>query len=328
MAILTLEELSRKWLLLSVGENIKSVRIDSSTIPDLFIGFHPDGRRCLVLQLPSSYKADFQSSIKQNLSLELFPQTRWVILTLLDSQYSDLFDDLIFSIYYKIWALEDPALYVGELLKTYYKWSEFFQNRTSTTLSEEAIRGMFGELVYLRERLDATPALQVNDLLRSWKGPYDTGHDFITDDKDVEVKTRIIDTNIVHISSESQLMEDAGKQLTLVVVSIKPNLEGSTLREVVVDSADKVIHKLGDFTIILRALAQKGITVNMLSAYDHLRFHINDITAYSCTTDGFPRITSSLLPTGVTHVSYKLNLSALKPFMIERKEFYGNTGVL
>jgi len=149
--IMEIQDLNNKWLLLEgeITGNFKSLRLDSKSIPDLFIGRSVEGNRCLILKLPQGYKADFQSSIRQNLSLELFEKSRWIVLSLLEEQYYDLFNDLILSIYNKVVHIDKASIYVSELLKTYYKWSEFFLDSSSYGLSDEEIKGLFGELTIL-----------------------------------------------------------------------------------------------------------------------------------------------------------------------------------
>jgi hypothetical protein len=141
------QRLNEKWKVIPPSKNseISSFRIDGDCIPDLFVGINPDSRRCLICRLPIEYSPDFQSSVRQNLSLELFAEKRLVVLTLLDDQYYDLFDDLIISIYSKIHDLNDAPIYISEFLRIYYRWSEFFDENQSSGLSVEIIRGIIGE---------------------------------------------------------------------------------------------------------------------------------------------------------------------------------------
>ncbi|WP_026899237.1 PD-(D/E)XK motif protein [Daejeonella oryzae] len=317
-----IEELELKWQLISTGQwtGIKSLRIDSESIPDLFIGLSAELKRGLILKLPGNYLPDFQSSVKQNLSLELFPDTRWVVLTLLDEQYIDLFDDLIFSIYNKISNISEASVYVSELLKTYHKWSEFFQENQGNGLTDDAVKGIFGELVVLNDILKSTGSGEINDVLNSWKGPYDTGQDFIGEHKNIEVKTKLNSAAHVRISSEFQLQPEPGKELDLLIVNINPDpLDGNSLKDLVLIIRDYVVSKLGDYTILLKSLSQKGLTIRNLENYDHLKFIALNMVTYSCTDDDFPRLIRTNLPDAINTVSYKLNLTAIQPYLIYDK---------
>ena len=55
--------------------------------------------------------------------------------------------------------------------------------------------------------------LIVDDILLSWRGPYDEGHDFVFEFRDYELKTIESSKNNVRISSEFQLESEKGKEL-------------------------------------------------------------------------------------------------------------------
>jgi hypothetical protein len=316
--MISIEELNNKWEALAgpETEKIRSLRINSICVPDLFIGFTPSGSRCLVLRLPERFDADFQSSVKQNLSLELYLETKWVVLTLIDDLFNDLFDDLILSIYNNIRSIEDASSYVSEFLKTYYKWSEFFQDNNNNALSDQTIKGLFGELVVLKEMIEIHPAATLNDVLDSWKGPFDTGHDFVSEHKNTEVKTKEQPAVHITISSEYQLQVEAGKTLELQVVNIVADPAGGfSLREAVLLIRDKITSKLGDYTIVLNALSQKGLTPRNLAVYDHLRYLPVSITGYNVAED-FPRLIRSNLSDAINTVNYKINLTLTDQYLI------------
>lgn len=317
-----LKQLSQKWALLDVGKaGIQSIRLDSETIPDLFIGINLEGYRNLILKLPSGFVADFQSSTKQNLSLELYAETKWVVLSLLDDQYSDLFDDLIYSIYYKIRQMLEPKAYISEFLLTYYKWSEFFQDNKGDTLSDETIRGLLGELIYLHEQIKECKATELNDMLNSWQGPYDTGHDFIGEFKNTEVKTRTISSSGILISSEYQLEIEPNKDLDLLIVTIESDTEGITLKELIMMIRETIGLKLGDFGIVITALLQKGITMLNLDTYNHLRYTPIEMSFYKVEESSFPKLIRSELNEGISSVKYKINIQAIASYLTNKIEF-------
>lgn len=324
---MNIQEISGKWALISsgAGNAHESIRIDSKCLPDLFLGLNSENRRSLILKLPRDYTPDFQSSQKQNLSLNLYSETGWVLLTLLDDQYFDLFDDLILSIYNKIHLMSSARLYVTEFLKTFYKWSEFFQENQTQSLSDETVRGLFGELLVLNELLVISRSTEINDVLNSWKGPYDTNHDFVNDSFDIEVKTRFDSVPNINISSEYQLQPEAGKGLTLHVVNIKSDMtNGFSLSDLVMNVREAVVLKLGDYTIVLRGLSQKGLNFKTLVKYEHLRFTPIKITTFDCCHDDFPRLIRSNLAAAVSAVSYKLNVNELRLFTLSERLFNGN----
>jgi len=316
-----LNELSQKWALLasSGNKNINSIRLDSNALPNLFIGINQNLNRCLILQLPLDYKADFQTSVKQNLSLELFEDTRWVVMSLLDEQYIDLFDDLIYSIYNKIKDMNLPSDYMSEFLKTYYKWSEFFQENNGNTLSDESVRGLFGELVFLHNILEESDSILLNDVLNSWKGPYDTGHDFVGEFKNIEVKTKTDLSSGIRISSEYQLQCEIGKELELVIVIVKTDSSGFSLRDLINLIRELVIVRLGDYTILLKAISQKGLTLKNISNYEHLRYIPQELIGYSCDSNDFPKLITHNIPDAIDSLSYRIKVHLIEHYITYKK---------
>ncbi len=320
---MTITELEAKWDKLKPEhkDGFKSIRINSDCLPDLFIGLDINNIRCLILKLPSINDTDFQSIIKQNLSIELFRESQWIIIKLLNTSFSDLFNDLIMSLFNKIKNEVNSESYVRIFIEIFYKWSEFFIDNTLNRLSDITIQGIYGELLFLNEIISQKNSDSINEILLSWQGLYDRGHDFIFNDINIEVKTKEENNLDISISSEFQLEPEPGKPLKLVVVSILKNNSGSSLGQLLLSTRQLVVERLGDFTIVLKSLAQKGLTLKNIYEYEHLKFeHINIIT-YDCMNTSFPKIIRSGIPALINNVRYSVRITALKEFIIDKKEF-------
>lgn len=321
---MNLKDLSEKWYDIppAKGGEFQSLRIDGEVIADMFLGQNPEFRRCVLIKIPTNYKINFQPSIKQNVSLELYPATNFIVLTLHSDEFADLFNDLIFSIYTRILTLSNAEEYVSEFIKTYYKWSEFFHSYVSPILSEEVVMGLLGELIFLKELITNAPYSSTNQILNSWRGPFDTGHDFILDDKNVEVKTQKSSSNNVRISSEYQLQPEQNKGLELAVISVTPDISnGLCLKELLSEIKELIIARLGDYSVLLQALSQKGLTTLNVNHFDHMKFRCIDMTIYDCLNEHFPKLVQSELPSLITSVAYSLNTTGLKEYIIAHKTF-------
>lgn len=292
-------------------------RIDSVCIPELCLGLNSDGFRCLILELPNAYAIDFSPVIRKNVALTLHDSSV-IVLELKTSSFNELFNDLVVSLYQNINDISILEDYTSIFIKTFHKWSEFFIERDFDSLSEDAVKGMFGELIVLRRFIYSCSSLDTNSFLASWKGPYDKGKDFEMDDKDIEVKTKNLNKFSVQISSEHQLDPIPGKGLELCVVSIQPSQEkGVALSDLITEIQDLVIRKMGDLSIFRKALWQKGLTAENSSDYDYYRFLPKSLTSYDAVKDGFPLLKSSSLDPALTKVKYELNLALIDSFLIE-----------
>jgi len=302
-------------------DNGYMIRISPECIPDLFIGQTKTNNRCLILSLPKEVELDFNNNTKENLSIEYLKQRNYLVITLLNSSYIELFDDFIFSIYQKVYKLSDPRLYSKQFIDVYYKWSDFFQEGKEDILSIDTIKGLYGELFLLRRFLLNSDLLNVNSILESWRGPYDAGHDFVMDEIDIEVKTKEETRTIISISSEYQLERDKEKNLELKVLSTKlDTVNGLSIGNLLFEIKDMINEKNGNIEILYKALKQKGLTATNIKIYDNYRFIATEIITYDCCDPFFPSLVRSNINPAVFSISYKLNLNDLNNFIITKEK--------
>jgi hypothetical protein len=312
-----------KNLVYSGSSEFEFTRVDNGVaIPEVNIGFNSKHNRCLLLELPKVHKVDFQTSNKQNLTLSFFSDTGYIVLELTDNSYTDLFNDLIISIYQRIYQISDVDEYSKIFIHMFYKWSEFFDDKKSEKLSIDIIKGLYGELFVLKSLLKETNSSHVNDVLDSWKGPYDEGYDFVLDQKNIEVKTKELSKISVQISSEYQLEAENNKKLELLVLSVETNpVKGQSLRLLLSDIKEIIIDKLGDFSIVLTALSQKNISAQNIFQYDNYRFLPIEQIIYNCDDSNFPKLTKSNIPIAIVNLKYTLHLNYLTEFILSIEKF-------
>lgn len=318
-------ELQNRWkkIQYSGKSEFEFIRIDSGiSIPEMSIGLNSSLNKCLLLELPKNYNVDFQKSIKQNLTLYFFKDTNFIVLELTDKAFEDLFDDLIISIYQHIYQLSDVDKYSKIFIAMFYKWSEFFDDKKVEKHSLDIIKGLYGELFILYLFIKECNSSHLNDLLMSWKGPYDCGHDFVLDNKNIEVKTKETIKNSINISSEYQLEDELKKELELYVISVETNSENAmSLSKLLELVKNMVINKMGDFSIILTALLQKNITIQNIHIYDNFQFEVIEIAIYDCLDESFPKLTKSNTPKAIGSIQYTLYLDYLNDFLVSKRKF-------
>jgi len=316
-------DLEELWKGLSYSGNseFEFIRIDSGEAkPEISLGLNSSLNRCLLLELPNIHNVDFQKSIKQNLTLSFFKDTGYIVLELTDSTFTDLFNDLIISIYQHIFQLSDVNEYSTIFIQMFYKWSEFFDDKKSEKLSHDMIKGLFGELFVLSDLLKDTSSSSINDVLNSWKGPYDKGHDFELEQKHIEVKTKEITSISVKISSEHQLESEADLPLELLVLSVDTNSHKAQPISTLLKKIKKlVISKLGDFSIVLTALSQKNVTAQNIYQYDNFRFEVMEEIVYNCMHSDFPKLTKSNTPKAIGSIKYTLYINHLKNYISSQR---------
>jgi hypothetical protein len=322
-------QLEELWLNLK-NKNRSSfitLRINSTCKPNLNLGVNATQNRCLLLMLPKGFNISFIGEIKENIKTTYNKKENCIVLELLDGYYHNLFNDLIISLYFKINKIEDVKESTSIFISTINKWASFLAKARGDKLTKEVIKGLYGELTVLDELLIKSSFTDVNKVLQSWQGPYDTNTDFIFDKKNIEVKTKNYDSSIVRISSEFQLDDEPGKDLELLVVSLETdNKLGEDIEALVNKVKGRILDANGDVSILFEALAQKNLFTYNLKEYNNYKFTLKKHETYSCNmilenNEVFPRLMDTLLPNYIKKVKYNINMQELNSFIVAQKIF-------
>lgn len=320
-----IEALKKKWKYVSDSETFsgyKSVRLSAECVSDLFIGVNESGLHCLILILPKDYKHEIRAIDREKISLSVFSKKHLLVITLLDSEYSSLFDDLILSLLHAISEMQDVESYCKNFIRIFYQWLSFFAPSHNERLSKEVVMGLWGEMFLLNKLIDDSNGIKINELLEGWVGPYNRSQDFIFVDKNIEVKTKHLANVTVSISSEHQLEADEGKQLVLSIVSVREDLtNGLSIKDVLLSIKRSVFEHLGDFGILLKTISQKGLSLQDINEYDNFRFYPIHIYDYDCLKEGFPKITTFNIIEGISKVKYNLNVNNISQYVTKVREF-------
>ena len=326
---MNIELLKNKWQSIEDTYNNDNpwvfIVLDEVCVPHLNIAINDKKNRCILLKTNSSSSQNIKTVIKENIKFSYSKVYKQFVLELLDDSFLDLFDDLIISIYNKIHQETNDREAASIFTDTIVKWMNFFIKGGNDNLSESIIRGLFGELIVLKDYLTTLDKLHVNEVLKAWQGPYNSPTDFVFDNSLVEVKTKRSDASIVKISSEFQLEEVSGKSLILKVVSIE-TIEGSiaTISSIFTEIKEVIRAKGGDLGIFMSAMNGLGINISTIKLYDHYCYTPNQIEDYDCLLEheglGFPKLVNASLPNQITKVKYDLNLHTLERYRIKLKE--------
>lgn len=174
--------------------------------------------------------------------------------------------------------------------------------RPARELSEEAARGLYGELVVLKRLAERNPVFAVE----AWTGPSRRVHDFTTPRGDLEVKTSARETREVEISSLGQLDRVGGVPLVLVRVHVASSPRGQSLGDMVED-----LVAIGCLrAVLVEHLEAAGFLLGV--DQDNHRFVALEQPLAWPVDDGFPGLRSSDLPpergAAITRLSYTLDL--------------------
>lgn len=202
------------------------------------------------------------------------------------------------------------------------RWKKFFQRGAQLGLNREDYVGLFGELSFIETGLKA--GIASLPIANAWQAPLATNQDFLFGPLAVEVKTTTgNEIDKVRITNTRQL-DSTGLQslfLTRYAFDFRQG-SGRTLPQLVTvlktSFAANSPHALSVFN---DRLLEAGFVESAPNEFDGWGFTIRHFDAYN-VGEGFPRLLESSLPSGVSEVSYILNLSAAAPFHIPESDFW------
>lgn len=200
-------------------------------------------------------------------------------------------------------------------------WQGLFERLPAEGLSEEAQRGLFGELAVLEEvMLGAVGALEA---VSSWTGPDPANQDFLHAGAALEVKTSLAKRHArLVIANERQLDERPHRVLLLVYVRLDDSVaEGLTLPALVERSRG---HLRADVTAA-RLFDDRLVAAGYLDVHADLYRSSWRASAMRFFTvrDDFPRLTDANLPAGVGDIRYSIVADDLGAWEIERDDAVG-----
>jgi hypothetical protein len=187
-------------------------------------------------------------------------------------------------------------------------------------LSAEEIRGLFGELEFLRTLY--RDHLAEKEAVEAWCGPDRLHQDFIFGNTAVETKALSgRERSAVRISSEDQL-ESLCDDLFLTIFRLSDMPESDRALSLN-DAVRRIESELSD------ADAIEELSVR-LGAYGYVEMREYDVPKFLVTaqntyrvTEGFPRLIRSVVPDGVARVNYDIELEKIAPFECETTRIWG-----
>ncbi len=240
-----------------------------------------------------------------------------VSLVLTDAEQGDIFNLLIQDL---VGASEEPvdeAEGVRRFLARLSAWQQLLRQLGREGLSRERQQGLWGELWALREVF--APVTGLSEAIQVWRGPVGADQDFQLPGLCAEIKTSKASTlDHVSISSERQLEAPTDMILLLIALSLddRPS-HGETLPEIVRGLRSEA-STLGCIGALDARLALSGYRAEHAESYEEIGYAVRSFTPFQ-VEEGFPRIKSSDLRTGVSDVRYSLSTAAAAPFVINQQ---------
>jgi len=234
-------------------------------------------------------------------------------IALKEPRYSDVFSSLAEDLVRRIGEAATPDEQSNAFLGQLARWQKFLTT-ANEGLSEEAQRGLWGELSFLREYL---LPIHGSAAVTAWRGTAQAHQDFQFPAGAVEVKTTIASQpQVVRISSARQLDDQGWPILILHVIALDMREgSGETLPALVTSLRHRLRSDVAARERFEDNLLLAGYFDVHVPRYAERGYIIRSQTPLHVTED-FPRLTERSLPPGVGDVTYGLAIASCSSFAI------------
>lgn len=306
------------WSGLEVGKT-DTRRVSASARWNWFWAVMPRADVALVLQLNELPKPAPDLPKLRNLEIrfQTLPGCPILYIRLKDSAQLELFETLCRDVMAAGELAETEPEALERAIGRTFRWHYLLRGGKLEVLSEEAQKGLIGEIEVLKLLI---AALGARPALSAWTGPSGAPKDFELRSDCMEVKARRgASQPFVRITSEHQLADVPDRRLWLGVLAVdkvQPP-HGRTLTEHV-DEVTDLLERTEPSAIMDWDLHLADAGYDALHDYTHWRWIVST-PEFHAVTDGFPRIAAPV-PLGVAGVTYALALSACTPFRTDWEE--------
>lgn len=300
------------WSGLEVGK-LDTRRVSAAARWNWFWAVVPRADVALVLQLADLPKPvpDLPKLRNLEIRFQTLPGDPILYIRLKDNAQLELFETLCRDVMAAVELAKTEAEAIERAIGRTFRWHYLLRGGKLEVLSEEAQKGLIGEIEVLKLLIGTVGA---KPALTAWTGPSGAPKDFELKSDCIEVKARRgASQPFVKITNEHQLADVGARRLWLAVLAVdKVELpHGRTLTEYVAEVTG-ILERTEPSAIMDWDLHLADAGFDTLHDYSAWRWIVSTPDFHS-VTEGFPRIAAPV-PLGVSSVSYALALSACAPF--------------
>ncbi len=299
------------------SDDVSARRIDHTHPLDLFWARDFKGRYLFVCEVETDERLEkYKLPELEGVQATFMPLDGKIrlILSLNDKSNWEMFFALCNDLVQATRVAKDSVVAVSIIQRRLQRWHDFLKNSRSDILPEQTIKGLIGELFFVRKYL--MPKFGSGTAVSFWMGPEGAPQDFCINDSAIEVKCQLGTTQpYVRISSAEQLCPQLPEMFLYVVTLGKARVDNpvavtlpllvDALRQELEAEAPQQLERLNDLLF--------GLGYFESDKYQDYCYVITDEQMFG-VVDGFPRVVAENLPTGVIKVSYDVGLSECMPF--------------
>lgn len=286
-------------------------RIDVDHPVDIYVGYNVNGCKTLAIIA----KGDIENVESTRLiSVNVFKRNDGKLnlsFSLLDDTMSDIFYQFCNDIIFKTTKIDNVDA-ISYIINRWKSWIKVFKNPCSIVMSENEVRGLLGELIFLKEFMFEKYGIEKG--LISWVGSSMAHKDFEINDTWYEVKSVRENALMVEISSVEQLESNVYGELVMVILEpSNMSIEQPILLNSYIKDIENMLENKEEVDLFYEKLEQRNYIYE--DEYDKYVYSMKGIDKYSIVKD-FPRILKSELKSGIERVKYYINIEHIREYKL------------
>jgi len=303
------------------SKDVSARRVDHTHSLDLFWARDHLGRYLFIYEFSPEGEAIPKINLPDLVGIQTayipanggIPRNRLVLLLNEQSNW-ELFFSLCTDLVQATRQAKTSATAVQTILRRLARWHEFLKKNRSDLLTEEKIKGLIGELLFIKTYL--IPVFGAGQAIQFWQGPEGLPQDFNVNSSAIEVKCQSgASSPYVKITSADQLCPQLPEMYLFVVTLGKTtpetedaiNLPGlvSNIRDILQSDASSGIERFNDLLYMIGYIdSDRYLDFSYILAGEKM-FQV---------IEGFPRICANDIHYGIVKLSYNISLSECEPF--------------
>ena len=304
----------------SPSKDVSARRIDHNHNLDLFWARDHLGRYLFIYEFlyegtfPKKSLSDLVGIETAYIPANRHTSTDRLVLLLNEQSNWELFFSLCNDLVQATQKEQTSISAVQTILRRLTRWHEFLKNSRRGLLSEEQIKGLIGELLFLKNHL--IPEFGAGEAIDFWQGPEELPQDFNVNNAAIEVKCQSGATSpYVMITSANQLCPQLPEMFLFVVTLGKSTPETKNvinlpvlieaIREDLQSENSGQIERFNDLLYMTGYIdSDRYLDFSYLLTEEQM-FQV---------TEGFPRICANDIHCGIVKLAYSISLSECEAF--------------
>ena len=296
--------------------------VESGPLYEIFLGKNEKDQDSLLFRVNSAFPEDLFAELTNTstMAVDLIrKEENQTILCfdLLDVDYQTLFFSFADNMISFVSRQSNEGNPFEAIVLRYSQWQRLLKINRTGLLSVETIRGLIGELLFLRDFL--MPEFGAKSALGYWKGPIGADQDFRTEKIWYEIKTVTSGSDTVLISSIEQLDSEQFGAGEIVIFALDATVPADPEKITVKSLIDEIKVQLSrqeSYTFDNFLFANLGY-------YDKSEYETGNYVVRLSSTQRYaidaisPVIRRSSVPSAVVSLKYNLSLAGLNTCKID-----------